>query len=62
MNLMDIRTKDWNPEALKVVAGDDGSAKELAKRLGDVVPSHSVVGNVAPFFSARYVCSLRSLL
>lgn len=53
MNLMDIRTKDWSAEALKIAAGDT-SAEELADKLGSVVPSHSVVGKVAPFFRARY--------
>ncbi|ELR14048.1 xylulose kinase [Acanthamoeba castellanii str. Neff] len=53
MNLMDIRTKDWSAEALKIAAGDT-SAEELADKLGNVVPSHSVVGKVAPFFRARY--------
>ena len=50
---MDIRTKDWSAEALKIAAGDT-SAEELADKLGSVVPSHSVVGKVAPFFRARY--------
>lgn len=50
---MNIRTKDWSSEAIKVVAGNDTSSLELEAKLGPVVPSHTVVGKMAPYFCKR---------
>jgi xylulokinase len=48
MNLMDIRSKSWSREAL------EASAPDLLAKLGDIVPSHSMVGKVAPYYVERY--------
>ncbi|MCX7819984.1 MAG: FGGY-family carbohydrate kinase [Kiritimatiellae bacterium] len=48
MNLMDIATKRWDPAALEATAPD------LARRLPPIVPSHTVVGPVSPYFVRRY--------
>ncbi len=48
MNLMDIRRKDWSPEALRATAPD------LAQRLGALTPSHAVVGGIHAYFVSRY--------
>lgn len=48
MNLMDLRARAWAPAALEC------TAPELKDKLGDIVPSHSVIGNISPYFSARY--------
>jgi len=44
MNLMDIRTRDWSAEALAC------TAPELEGKLGTIVPGHTVVGNIHPYF------------
>ena len=44
MNLMDIRTRSWSAEALAC------TAPELAEKLGAVVPGHTVVANIHPYF------------
>jgi xylulokinase len=48
MNLLDIRRKRWAPEALRA------TAKDLATKLGDPVPSHTVVGRLHGYYAARY--------
>jgi len=48
MNLLDIRTHDWSPEALAATAPD------LAEKLGAPVASHSVVGQMSDYFCQRY--------
>ena len=48
MNLMNIRTKRWDKAAL------DATAPGLAKRLGAIVPSHTVVGAIHPYYARRY--------
>jgi xylulokinase len=48
MNLMDLQRQAWSDAAL------DATAPELKRRLGDVVPAHTVVGSVSPYMSARY--------
>lgn len=48
MNLLDIGTTDWSPAAL--AATQEG----LVDKLGAPVSSHTVVGNVHPYFVARY--------
>ncbi|XP_033729842.1 xylulose kinase-like [Pecten maximus] len=48
MNLLDIVNKTWSPECLKA-CGDN-----LAIKLGEPVPSHTVVGNVSKYFVDRY--------
>jgi xylulokinase len=48
MNLMDLATRDWWPEAVAA------TAPSLAGRLPAIVPSHSVIGVLAPRWQARY--------
>src|SRR5690606_28874341 len=48
MNLMDIATRRWSPEAL------EATAPGLAARLAPVVESDTVVATVAPYFAARF--------
>lgn len=48
MNLMDLRTKKWADAAL------DCTAPGLAEKLGEIVPSHSVVGQMHKFYCDRY--------
>ena len=47
MNLMNIRTKAWDPSAL------DASGPGLEHRLGHIVPSHAVVGRIHPYYVER---------
>ncbi|XP_060526324.1 xylulose kinase [Cylas formicarius] len=48
MNLMDIGAKRWHPGLL------DACAPGLEERLGDPVPSNTVLGPVSPYFVDRY--------
>ena len=48
MNLMDIWSMQWSGDALRA------TAPALKEKLGPVVPSHSVVGNVHPYYVERY--------
>jgi xylulokinase len=48
MNLMDLRRRDWAPDAL-LHTGPDLSAK-----LGAIVPSHAAVGTVHRYYQERY--------
>ncbi|XP_065839461.1 xylulose kinase-like [Oscarella lobularis] len=48
MNLMNIRTKEWDQQAL------DACAPELKERLGPLAPSFHPVGSVSPYFVQRY--------
>jgi xylulokinase len=50
MNLLNLSTRTWDKELLAATAPD------LAARLGasGPVPSHSVVGTIAPYFTATY--------
>lgn len=48
MNLMDIRRKAWAPDALRATAPD------LERRLGPIVPSHTVIGRLHAHFVGRY--------
>ena len=48
MNLLDIRTGDWNALALK------STAKNLKKKLGAPSPSYTPLGNISPYFVQRY--------
>ena len=51
MNLMDIRTRDWHPAALRA------TAPGLHDKLPALAASGTVVGNVSPYFVKRYgVC------
>lgn len=60
MNALDIRTKKWvkgsrlhfpHVHILEII---DWAAPELEEKLGQVVPSHSVVGSIASYFVKRY--------
>lgn len=48
MNLMDIRAKEWHPEALKA------TAPGLRKKLPPVVPSSQLIGPVSEYFVNHY--------
>ena len=48
MNLMDLRTRAWSPPAL------DATAPGLAAKLPPIVPSGTVVGPLAPYWTRRY--------
>lgn len=48
MNLMDLRTSDWSPEAL------DATAPGLRMRLPDIRPSWTPLGKLAPYWRDRY--------
>lgn len=48
MNLMDISRKEWSPPMLKA------TAPGLGKRLARLAPSDTVVGNIGPYFVAKY--------
>jgi xylulokinase len=48
MNLMNIRTKQWDPKALQV------SARALQQKLGSPQASHKVAGTIAKYFVDKY--------
>lgn len=48
MNLFNIHDKTWN-QVLLNAAGPD-----LSTKLGDPVPSHSILGNVSSYFVDRW--------
>lgn len=48
MNLMDLATRDWWPDAVEATAPD------LARRLPRIVPSDTVVGILPPRWQARF--------
>ncbi len=48
MNLMDIRKKNWNHDAVKA------TAPSLVKKLPTLAPSGHVVGPVSPYFVQKY--------
>lgn len=56
MNLMDVKTKQWDPELAAFVAGDKpGGAERLtSKLLGPVMSSWAVSGSVSPFFAKTF--------
>lgn len=47
MNLMDLKTKEWNEKILNLVP-------ELGSKLGKVVLSHTSLGTIHPYFTHRY--------
>ena len=48
MNLMDLATQEWWPDAVEATAPD------LASRLPRIVPSDSVIGVLAPVWQSRF--------
>ncbi len=48
MNLMDIRTKEWHPEALRA------TAPKLTKKLPPLAPSSQIVGPISAYFVKKY--------
>jgi xylulokinase len=48
MNLMDLASRDWWPDAL------DATAPGLRERLPRIVPSSTVVGTLSPYWQTRY--------
>lgn len=51
MNLMDIARFTWHPHALAACAPD------LQSKLPALVPSHTVIGNISPYFAVKYGCN-----
>jgi len=47
-NLLDIRRRQWSPEALQA------TAPELARRLLPITPSTEAIGEISPYFARRY--------
>jgi len=56
MNLMNIRTKEWDNGAL------DSTAPDLKKKLPPLTSPLSIIGKIAPFFVDRYGFSSEALL
>ena len=56
MNLMNIRTKEWDDGAL------DSTAPDLKKKLPPLTSPLSIIGKIAPFFVDRYGFSSETLL
>lgn len=52
MNLMDIKTLDWRPEAVDFVSG--GSNEDLLEKLGDISEPWSLAGTIHPYFVEKY--------
>ncbi len=50
MNLMDIATAQWSPEALEATAAG------LRAKLPTIVPASTVVGTLAPYWQVRHGC------
>jgi xylulokinase len=48
MNLMNLATAEWIPEAL------EATAPELYRRLPPIVASHAILGRLSPYWQARY--------
>jgi len=48
MNLMNIRTKEWDQRALEV------TARDLLKKLPPLANSFDIIGTIAPYFVKRY--------
>jgi xylulokinase len=48
MNLMDLTSRDWWTEAL------EATAPGLREKLPRIVPSHTVVGTLSPYWQTRY--------
>jgi xylulokinase len=48
MNLMDLATRDWWPDAVAATAPD------LARRLPSIVPSSTVIGSLAPYWQRAH--------
>uniref|UniRef100_UPI00359024EB xylulose kinase isoform X4 n=1 Tax=Myxine glutinosa TaxID=7769 RepID=UPI00359024EB len=48
MNLLDINNREWAPTCL------DACAPRLAKKLGNPVPSHTILGYLSPYLVERY--------
>lgn len=51
MNLLDIRKKAWDPRCLEGITSYDSNLEE---KLGDPIPSETIVGNVSNYFVERY--------
>jgi len=56
MNLMNIKTKEWDKSAL------DSTAPDLKKKLPPLTSPLSIIGKIAPFFVDRYGFSSETLL
>jgi len=48
MNLMDLRSKEWSALAL------DATASGLKKKLGPIVPSHTVAGSIHGYYTEKF--------
>jgi len=53
MNLLDIRTKQWSQKCLEGVTSSE-EMNSLSEKLGEPVPTESVLGSVSPYFQERF--------
>jgi xylulokinase len=51
MNLLDIRSKTWSQ---KCIFGATSTDSNLEEKLGDPVPTESILGSISPYFVERY--------
>ena len=56
MNLMNILTKRWDKRALKC------TGKNLADKLGPIVPSHKPIGLISNYYAARHGFSPKTVI
>ncbi len=57
MNLLDIRDKTWSSKCLQAVTcplEEGDHATKLEEKLGQPVPTESVLGKISPYFIERY--------
>ena len=55
MSLMDYQKRNWAPELLKATSeGLPGGDEALARKLPDLVPPDTVVGNIGAYFVEKY--------
>ena len=55
MSLMNYRNKEWDAELLSATAQDiPGGSEELLRKLPELAPPDSVVGNIATYFVEKY--------
>lgn len=63
MSLMNYRTKEWNPELLEATAADlPEGAEGLLRKLPELAPPDSVIGNIATYFVEKYGFSNECLI
>jgi xylulokinase len=56
MNLMNIKTKEWDDRAL------DATAPNLRNKLPSLSPSYSIIGNISDYFITKFGLSSQAIL